>query len=1001
MIGRAMSARLSSPILIGRVPEMATLEDALGRAADGEPVVVLIGGEAGIGKSRLVRELADRARERGDLVLEGGCVSLGSDEGLPFAPIAEALRGLARVSNREILDGLIDPATRELARLVPELLDDPRDIPSDAPPEWAQTRLFDGFTILLERLGRRRPVALVVEDVHWADRSTRDLLAFLARRLRDERVLVIVTYRSDELHRRHPLRPWLAELARLPRVEQVDLERFDRAELADQLAAIHGAPVSSSLVDLIARRSEGNPFFAEELLAAGSAGEATLPTRLRDVLLGRIGSLSGSAGRVLDAASVAGAAVDHDLLRAVLQIGDEGLAVALDEAISSQLLGPTDDAALGGSYAFRHALLGEAIYDELLASERRRLHGAYATALAARPTPDGAAGASHLAGLAYHAAAANDLALALRASIASARASTATSGFHEAARAYERAIALWESVPAEDRPAGEDYVELLFETSAALDTAMEPERSREAAQQAVDAVDASREPLRSARLEDRLAWSTYLTNDLAGGISLLKGAVARLEGQPPSVEAAACLASLANFTMYAGQYRDAVPIAERAIVVSDAVGARDRKVDAMGALGASLALAGDCRRGLAVLRDALDDAKELDEAFPIGMAFLALASTLYDCDDLEASVVVGLEGSAWARGMRFPGFSTMAIEGLVSLGRWREAEAVLRDSPPEVGWEEGAGGRWDGVFAGLIDVRTGRLAEAQTLLEIRREAAALLSDVAFAGNLAGGLIELALAEDRLADGRALVDESLGWLAGADDVRFRSRVLRLGVRVEAEIGLVARARRDRESDEAARALGVARGDQLRELLATYDDGTSPVFAEARGNHALAQAEITRLLDRPDPAAWTSAAERFIEPRRPYELAMCRYRQAEALLAVRAPKAEATAALAVAHDLAKEIGAGPLADASPPWPGWPGSSCRQRGMSIPRPRPDRERRPRPWMKPTTSRIRSASRRASARSSTCSSQVRRTDGSPSRCSSARARPASTSPTSSASSA
>ena len=302
---------------------MATLEEALGRAEDGEPVVVLVGGEAGIGKSRLVRELADRARERGDLVLEGGCVSLGSDEGLPFAPIAEALRGLARISNREILDGLIDPATRELARLVPELLDDPRDIPSDAPPEWAQTRLFE-LTILLERLGRRRPVTLVVEDVHWADRSTRDLLAFLARRLRDERVLVIVTYRSDELHRRHPLRPWLAELARLPRVEQVDLERFDRAELADQLAAIHGAPVPSSLVDLIARRSEGNPFFAEELLAAGSAGEATLPARLRDVLFGRIGSLSGPAGQVLDAASVAGGAVDHDLLRAVLGSATRG-----------------------------------------------------------------------------------------------------------------------------------------------------------------------------------------------------------------------------------------------------------------------------------------------------------------------------------------------------------------------------------------------------------------------------------------------------------------------------------------------------------------------------------------------------------------------------------------------------------------------------------------------------------------------------------------------------
>ena len=451
--------------------------------------------------------------------------------------------------------------------------------------------------------------------------------------------------------------------------------------------------------------------------------------------------------------------------------------------------------------------------------------------------------------------------------------------------------------------------------------------------------------------------------------------------------------------MYAGHYREAVPIAERAISVSDAVGARGREVEAMGALGASLALAGDCGRGLAVLRDALATAKALEEPVPIGMAYLGLASTLYDCDDLEEAVDVGLAGSAWARGMRVPGFSAMALEALVPLGRWREAEAILADVEP--GGEEGTGGSWNGLFAGIIAVRAGRLAEAQALLRIRRDAAALVTDAAFAGNLAGGLIELALAEGRLADGRALVDESLGWLAAADDVRFRSRVLRLGVRVEAEIALVARARRDRESEEAARVLGVTRVERLRELLATFDDGTSPVFAEARGNRALAEAEVTRLLDRPDPAAWNSAAERFIEPRRPYELAMCRLRQAEALLAIRAPRADAAAALAEAQALARRSGPARSPTPSPGWRGWPGSSCRQRGSSMPRPRPVRERSRRPRMKPVRSRIRSASRRASARSSACSSQVRRTDGSPRRCSSARARPASTSPTSSASSA
>ena len=231
------------------------------------------------------------------------------------------------------------------------------------------------------------------------------------------------------------------------------------------------------------------------------------------MLLGRRVAV-GPASRLLAAASVAGGSVDHDLLRAVLDIDGEELTRAIDEAISSSLIVPAGDAR-GGSYAFRHAFLGEAVYDEILASERRRLHAAFAVALAARPAADGAAGASQLAALAYHATAANDVALALRASIASARASAAASGYFEAARAYEHAIDLWDMVPASERPVGEDHVELLFETSGALQTAEDPDRGREVARLAVEGVDPVQEPFRSARLEERLAWAIYLAGDLA------------------------------------------------------------------------------------------------------------------------------------------------------------------------------------------------------------------------------------------------------------------------------------------------------------------------------------------------------------------------------------------------------------------------------------------------------------------------------------------------------
>jgi DNA-binding CsgD family transcriptional regulator len=291
------------------------------------------------------------------------------------------------------------------------------------------------------------------------------------------------------------------------------------------------------------------------------------------------------------------------------------------------------------------------------------------------------------------------------------------------------------------------------------------------------------------------------------------------------------------------------------------------------------------------------------------MTYLALASTLYDCDALEESVAVGLEGSAWARGLRFPGFSAMAVEAMLPLGRWQEARRTLEEIPHDLV----TGSSWNGTFLGCLAVRQGRLAEAQLLLEIRRDAAQLVTDAAFAGNLAGGLIELALVEGRLDDARSLVDEGLGWLAVADDVRYRSRVLRLGVQVECEIAAVARARRNNDGDRAARTLGTARFERLDELIARYATGTSPVFDEALANHAVAQAELTRLVDRPDPAAWTVAAERFIAPRRPYDLAWCRFRQAEAMLAVRAPRVETSAVLAEARSIAFELEAEPLVTA----------------------------------------------------------------------------------------
>jgi len=326
-----MVGRVASLTFVGRVEELDVLEAARVRAANGEPALVLVGGEAGIGKTRLVAELTARCRAGGTQILVGGCLPAGGD-GLPYAPIVEALRPLPTVLGVDPLRRLIGPSWSELARLLPALGEPASGTAGPA----AQARLFELVLGLLGRLGERVPVMLVVEDLHWADRSTRELLAFLVRNLRWERLLVVVTYRSDE-PRPDRLRPYLAELDRGGRVERLELARLDRAATVAQLTGILGVAPAADLVDGVFARSEGNPFFTEELLAAVQAGWGGLPATARDLLQGRVEGLPEQTRRVLGVAAVAGRQVSHRLLAAVTGLEDRQLEGALREAVAQQL----------------------------------------------------------------------------------------------------------------------------------------------------------------------------------------------------------------------------------------------------------------------------------------------------------------------------------------------------------------------------------------------------------------------------------------------------------------------------------------------------------------------------------------------------------------------------------------------------------------------------------------------------------------------------------------
>ena len=913
IIGSEMTSRVSSPIFVGRAVELAALADALDRAEAGTASCVFVGGEAGIGKSRLMSEFAAYGRARGALVLEGACISLGTDEGLPFAPIAGVLRGLLRQTGREALEEHLDAATSELTRLAPGLGQAIRGpVSRTAQAEWAQTRLFEGLLTLLGRIGEGAPVIVILEDLHWADRSSRDIVGFLARNARSERLCLVGTYRTDELQQSRPLRTWLAEMKRVPHAERLDLARFDRHELATQLSAIRGIEASPELVESIATRSGGNPFFAEELLASAIGGDAdALPETLREILMARVSSLSETAQRLLRTAAVAGTMVDDDLLGTVAEIDEDERTAALRDLISNQLL-IQEGSPPGATYAFRHALLQEAVYHDLLANERQKLHAAYASALEGLGVPEGVPAAPHFSAIAHHASAAGERSLALRSWIQAGRASSDAYGFAEAAQSYQRALDVWSAVPASERPGDVDHVQVLYDASVAFGLGNEFQRASELARMAVDEFDGATDPARAAMLWERLAIAVYSSGGFATGVSFIEEAAGLVRGHPPSTEAATIFAVQANFTWASGEYRRASHLAREAIAIAREVDAGYAEASALNTLGSSLAVLGDCDRGLAMLRESLELARA-GGFFDRLSVSPSLSSTLLDCGQPEEALAAALDTYAWAQrhGMTRTSAGWLGLFAghvLTGLGRWSEAQDLFEKFgatlPTGLMLAELA------AFNGALAVRTGDAQAARWLAIAEEEGQPLQGDAGFTGRLFGALIEQAIIQARFDEGRAKADEGLGWLAATDDIRYRSGLLQRAIRLESEAASVARAERDRVAEERAVSFGLARLASLRELIGTIENPASPVFGEALGNAAIAEAEATMLLDRPDPKLWAAAADAFAARRLPHEVAWCRYRQAEATLARKGSRTDAARALGEAWSICAELGANPL-------------------------------------------------------------------------------------------
>ena len=490
MLTPEMSGRASSSVLVGRDEQMAALDAAFASARQGGPSAVLLGGEAGVGKSRLVSEFGRTAAAAGARVLTGGCLELGTD-GLPFAPFTAVLRDLVHEMGADAVAAMLPGrTTRGLARLLPELGEP--DTAGD--PAEARARLFEEVLRALEHLTRHSPVVLVIEDAHWADRSSRDLLMFLIGNQRAlSGLLIVVTFRSDELHRTHPLRPLLASLDRIAWVERIELPRLTRFDTGELVAGILGRQPAGDLAEALYHRSEGNPLFVEALLCCDGELYPELPESLRDLLLDSVRRLPEDTQEVLRVASAGGEMTGHALLGTVTGLDDAALTRAVRPAVIANVLH-----ARGDGYAFRHELIREAVHEDLLPGEHGRLHSRFAEAIDADPTlvPPGRAAIE----MAHHWHSAHDSAWALIAAWQAAAQAGRAVAPAERLSLLARVLELWDQVPDAAERIGADHTQVLEEAIAAARDAGEFERGIALATSALRELDPATEPERVAKL---------------------------------------------------------------------------------------------------------------------------------------------------------------------------------------------------------------------------------------------------------------------------------------------------------------------------------------------------------------------------------------------------------------------------------------------------------------------------------------------------------------------
>ncbi|WP_319461693.1 helix-turn-helix transcriptional regulator [Micromonospora sp. RTP1Z1] len=877
-----MASDVDTAPLVGRADQLAALRSALlDDVAQGHTAAVFLTGESGVGKTRLLGEVSARLRDAGALVLTGTCLDIG--DASPLHPLRQALRRFdAELTAPQA-------RTSSAVRGLLQMFDDETPGP-------------DGAGALLERVSRGlhlvaagRPLVVVLDDLQWVDRSTRQLLLYLLAGLGDLQLSVFAAIRAEALQGAHPLRRVLTELRRLRSVRVVDLAPLDRADTDRLAAAVVGRPLTPEAAELVWQRSGGNPFVAEELARDLREGRDGLSDTLREIFLARVDALPQHAHAVVHAVAAGVEPVEHWLLAQVVRLPEEELIEAVRAAVAHRLLVGADE-----GYRLRHRLVAEVLAHELLPAERSALHRRYAEALTS------ATAELHQARLAHHWRLAGEPARALPAAMAAAREAERLHGYAEAHRHWSVALQLADA-PAVIPPDQERVTPVQVDRAALLAHAAEAaHHCGEHARALALLEELARDPAGPPTCALHIRRARYLA---AAGRSAPAEAEYRralAAADCTSRQRATAAAHLAELLLHLGRYAEAGEQAREALRLAGAVeGSTSEVVLASAALGFSEAFLEDPDAGLAVMREAVEIAERSGRPEDVACAYLHLAELLTGpLNILEEGVVVARRGAERVAELGLgrtweTRLLAIATNGLFRVGQWSEAEkvvaAALRHRPSGADAVELLLARCRlSVGYGDIEASDRDLEAVATVLAGGGARHVLPMLILRAG--------LAMWEGRHDLARQAVQRGLTE-SRSDDVIVLATLAWHGLRAEAE----AHASRTVAVDEMA----VRRLREVVDRVARNSEHAGrPVRYIVDGFLALCAAELSRLDGRGDPELWARSAAEWDRRNHPYPAAYSRLRQAEALLARRSRVATAGKLLRQAYQMAQGLGALPL-------------------------------------------------------------------------------------------